>query len=243
MNNLQVVVNQGQRVLTTKQLAEVYGTDAKNVQMNFRNHQGRFVEGKHYYLLHSNELKEFKYRVNDIGLVGKNTSSLYLWTERGALRHAKILDTEKAWGVYEKLEDTYFRVKELEGVKKLSPLEQLKLQYEVLDDHDKRLANLESNMTIDFGQQKKLGDIAKRKAIEALGGTYKPAYKDKGIRTKVFSRVWRDLKDYFEVNSYRDTPKKDFERAKEHLENWQPQGKLLKEIEDCNNQVKLQEIC
>ena len=36
---------------------------------------------------------------------------LYLWTDRGAARHAKILDTDEAWEVYEELEDNYFNPK------------------------------------------------------------------------------------------------------------------------------------
>ena len=31
-----------------------------------------------------------------------------LWTERGAARHAKMLETDKAWDVFEQLEDSYF---------------------------------------------------------------------------------------------------------------------------------------
>jgi hypothetical protein len=30
-------------------------------------------------------------------------------TERGAARHAKMLDTDQAWEVFERLEDAYFR--------------------------------------------------------------------------------------------------------------------------------------
>ncbi|MDL9985518.1 hypothetical protein QS817_20565, partial [Providencia rettgeri] len=34
------------------------------------------------------------------------------WTERGAARHAKMLDTDNAWDVFEALEDFYFAKKE-----------------------------------------------------------------------------------------------------------------------------------
>ncbi len=37
---------------------------------------------------------------------------MYLWTEKGALLHAKSLNTNKAWKVYDYLVDFYFRVKE-----------------------------------------------------------------------------------------------------------------------------------
>ncbi|MDE5620138.1 MAG: hypothetical protein K2O29_09960 [Ruminococcus sp.] len=39
--------------------------------------------------------------------------TLYLWTESGALLHAKSLNTDKAWVVYEFLVDTYFRVQKI----------------------------------------------------------------------------------------------------------------------------------
>ena len=42
----------------------------------------------------------------------KYAKSLYLWTEKGALLHAKSLNTDKAWEVYDYLVDFYFRAKE-----------------------------------------------------------------------------------------------------------------------------------
>ena len=102
-----------QRIMTTGILAECYETEEKNIQMNFKRNSDRFVEGKHYYLLKGAELKEFKNLPTVSGLVDKRTPSLILWTEKGALRHAKILDTDKAWDVYEQLEDTYFHVREV----------------------------------------------------------------------------------------------------------------------------------
>ena len=66
------------------------------------------MPGKHYFKIEKNELREFKNRPETIGLVGKNARSLILWTERGAARHAKMLETDQAWDVFEKLEDCYF---------------------------------------------------------------------------------------------------------------------------------------
>lgn len=114
MKTLTPVEFNDQRILTTEQLAEVYGTEAKNIQMNFSNHRGQFYEGKHYFILQGEELNEFRLQVNDIGLqISPMARTLYLWTERGASRHCKILDTEKAWEQFDHLEDTYFRVKEM----------------------------------------------------------------------------------------------------------------------------------
>lgn len=124
-NNLFPVEFNDQRILTTEQLAEVYGTEAKNIRMNFANHKDQFVEGKHYYLLQGEELNEFKLQTNDIGArISPMARVLYLWTERGASRHCKILGTEKAWEQFDNLEDTYFRVKEQPKLcSRMDPLE------------------------------------------------------------------------------------------------------------------------
>lgn len=110
VNDKQIVAVEwnGERVITTAQLAEVYGTDVNNVQNNFANNKERFKEETHYYLLTGEELKKFKNLVNNIDLVAKKTSQLYLWTRRGASRHCKILDTDKAWQQFDCLEENYF---------------------------------------------------------------------------------------------------------------------------------------
>lgn len=104
----QVVEIKGIRVLTTEQLAKEYGTEAKTLQNNFAYNKPRYSEGKHYIELKGEELKRFK---TDHEIQGqfKHVRSLYLWTEKGALLHAKSLNTDKAWEVYDYLVDHYFR--------------------------------------------------------------------------------------------------------------------------------------
>ena len=99
-------------VLTTEQLANFYKTTTDNIKVNFNRNQDRFVEGKHYFKLEGQNLVTFKNCVTNSYLVQNNTSTLYLWTKRGAARHAKMLHTDKAWEVFEQLEDTYFAVQE-----------------------------------------------------------------------------------------------------------------------------------
>lgn len=112
MNKLIPLEFENQRIMTTKVLAEEFGTNEDNIKTNFNRNKERFIESKHYYKLEGQLLKEFKNSVTDSNLVGKNANSLTLWTDRGAARHAKILDTDEAWEVYEDLEETYFNVKE-----------------------------------------------------------------------------------------------------------------------------------
>lgn len=108
----QIVEVKGIRVLTSKQIAEAYQTTTDNIKTNFNANRNRFVEEKHYIALTGDELKVFKKQVRNPYLVANRASHLYLWTEKGALLHAKSLNTDKAWEVYDYLVDFYFRAKE-----------------------------------------------------------------------------------------------------------------------------------
>ncbi|EQB2253013.1 phage antirepressor KilAC domain-containing protein [Escherichia coli] len=107
---------QGVRVVTTETLDRGYGVDEANIRNNLSRNLDRFEEGKHYFLLTALKLREFKNRVTGSYSVGKNARSLTLWTERGAARMSKIVDTNEAWAFFEKLEDSYFRQKEQQPV-------------------------------------------------------------------------------------------------------------------------------
>ena len=111
MNELKIIEYQNQRVLLTSQLAESYETDRKVISNNFTRNKERYVEGKHYYLLQGESLKQFK-GCHQIDESMKSTSILYLWTERGAFLHAKSLNTDKAWEVYDSLVEHYFKSRE-----------------------------------------------------------------------------------------------------------------------------------
>ena len=121
-----------QRIMTTKLVAECYETEEVNIKTNFNRNKERFIEGKHYFKLVGEELKQFKMLVTDSNEVSNKTSVLYLWTDKGLLRHAKILDNDKAWEVYEILEDTYFKTQDIKQDIKQSfkgQYEQLKLEF------------------------------------------------------------------------------------------------------------------
>ena len=112
MSNLIPIEYQNRRILTSKQLAEFYGVKPIKIQQNYSNNKSKYVAGKHYHLLKGQELSEFKNSLENFEVVEKKTPSLMLWTETGALLHAKSLGTKEAWGVYEMLIDTYFRHKD-----------------------------------------------------------------------------------------------------------------------------------
>lgn len=107
IQELQPVTHKNIAVLTTDLLANFYQTEVKNIQQNYKRNEDKFIEGKHYFKLSSSELATLRPSLRGLQISTK-TRSLILWTERGAARHAKMLDTDQAWEVFEKLEDSYF---------------------------------------------------------------------------------------------------------------------------------------
>lgn len=107
-SNIPVLEWEGQRVITTAQLAEVYEASEKQIKQNFNNNKEHFQEEKHYFLLKGTELKTFANQVENFDPVCKHSTSLYLWTRRGASRHCKMLGTDKAWEQFDRLEENYY---------------------------------------------------------------------------------------------------------------------------------------
>ncbi|MDQ9306273.1 ORF6N domain-containing protein, partial [Escherichia marmotae] len=122
VNTLPAITHNQIPVITTELLAQLYGTEAINIQVNHTRNRERFIEGKHFFKIEGTELREFKNRLTDSKSVAKRARSLVLWTERGAARHAKMLETDQAWEVFEKLEDCYFSQKQ-PPAKQSSPTE------------------------------------------------------------------------------------------------------------------------
>lgn len=119
INNAQVsIVNfKSVPVVTTAMLAQFYATDTDNIKQNYNRNKERFIEGKHFFKIVGEELKNFvgdlKSLANSTVQISPKTRNLILWTERGAARHAKMLDTDQAWDIFEQLEDCYFHRQEI----------------------------------------------------------------------------------------------------------------------------------
>lgn len=264
MNNLQVVNKDGQsvtseikpveiggkRVLTTELLSQVYEVEPIRVQQGFNRNQDKFTEGKHYFRLTGEELKEFKANyLKDSNL--KYASELMLWTERGANRHCKILDTDKAWEQFDNLEETYFRVKENELppmtiedilIQNLQQMKDVKQQlnqvnYTALEakyasEENKEKLEEFPLFTID---SKELSKVVSKIAIKCLGGKGTPAYKE--LNRKVFSDIYKQVWREFDVTSCAAIKRKYLDDAKKFISEYKLPRALANEIEILNNQV------
>lgn len=119
--------------------------------------------------------------------------------------------------------------------KPMSIAEQIQLLALGNQNHEERIEKLENTMTIDYGQQKYIGDLVSSIVIAHLGGKESNAYKE--IGKKVFAECNRDIKTYFDVNARNNIPKLRFAEATEYVKNWHPCTNTVMCIRDCNAQM------
>lgn len=239
MNELQITELNGQRVLTTQQIADGYGTTNKVISNNFNNNRTRFEEGKHFILLVGEYLKEFLHSQN-LGTQNK-IRKLYLWTEKGALLHAKSLGTDEAWDMYDILVDTYFKVQE----EKQAPLtldQQIALLAQGNVNLNKKVEQIENSvldLTDRFGLPSNKAKVLQKKVASKVymftGGKYSNAHKKLGA--KVFREFYKDLNNRFDVVKYSDIPLSRYDEATEYLDMWQPSFNTTLEIRGLNSQT------
>ena len=241
MNELAVTEYKEIRVLTTQQIADAYGTNADVISRNFSNNKERYTEGKHYICLKGDELREAKANGKIYGLQ-QNANKFYLWTEKGAFLHAKSLNTDKAWEVYDHLVDTYFNRK-----KPLTTAEQIKLIAqgnmelgERVDKVEDKLSNLENDTPLYGCEIDEVQKHVRKKGVKVLGGKDSEAYRDGSVRSQVYSDIYNQLKrEYGCVSSYKSIKRKYGDDVHVFIDRYEPPTALSEQIRDCNAQVRI----
>lgn len=241
----------GQIVITTAQLAEVYETSKDNIKKNFANNKNRFEKGKHYILLTGDELKEFKNQVTESYLVAKSTSQLCLWTRRGASRHCKILGTDKAWEQFDYLEENYFdrgpaklvltteqQIQLLaQGNVELSKrIDTVQSKTETLEE---RFNHFEQDLPLFPHEADSVSAAVKKRVVEVLGGKDSNAYHNRSISQKAFIDAYRNLKRNFDVSTYKSIKRNQIDTALRIAMDYEPPLFLEEQIRDCNAQIQL----
>lgn len=240
MNDLTVTEYRDIRVLTTQQIAELYGADAQVLTNNFNRNKDRYVEGKHYICLTGDDLRE--YRAKNQNDVLPNANKFYLWTEKGAFLHAKSLNTDKAWEVYDHLVDTYFnRKKPMSTAEQIQILAQGNIELEhKIDSVDKDLQEFKREMPLLAIECQQITEAKNRKVVPLLGGKDANAYKNASLRGKVYRDLEGQLRREFGVSSYKAIHRNQTDKALEIISEYELPLCLEEQISDENAQMTIQ---
>ena len=243
MNKLQITEYKSIRVLTTQQIAEAYGSDTRVISNNFNRNKERYIEGKHYICLEDGEKREFvdHHQIDD---GSKKASKLYLWTEKGAFLHAKSLNTDTAWEVYDRLVDNYFekpKAVPMTTDQKIQLLAQGNVELtEKVNSIDKDLQEFKQDMPLLALECQRITWAKNNKIVPLMGGKSSPAYRNRSLRTKVYKDLDKQLKREFGVDTYKAIKRNQCNLAVKIIEAYKLPMFLKEEIDAENAQMSFE---
>ena len=222
--------------IDSREVAEMIDMRHDNLMKKIRNYQR---------ILDSSKLRSQDFFVPSTYVNNQNKEQpCYLLTKKGREMVANKLTGEKGVIFTAKYVN---RFEEMEKQIKIPKTDReilllsVKVQEETAQRVDKlemKVNGLENTLTIDHGQQLKLQSICKSRIISLLGGKDTPAYKE--LSKQLFSFIWRDFKQYFNISSYRDCLITDFENAVNYLKTWTSDNNMKLKIDLVNSQTRLE---
>lgn len=229
----------GELVVTSRQVAEDFGKEHKNVVRAIENLTAQNSAVKNIMIE-----SKFEHRGNEYTeyLLTRDGFSLLVMGFTGS----KALEWKlKYIEAFNQMEQA---IKKRHS-KPLSAMDQLRLQYQVLGEHeekiikiDNKIDNLENNMPLFNVECKELQALVRKKGIEVLGGKGSQAYKNNSLRGKVYADIQHELKREFQVTRYEAIKRCQLIKAREIIADYKVPFMLKDEIIEVNNQLDFQEV-
>lgn len=103
---------EGQKVILAKTIAEIHKMKIGNINQRINDNRKRFKDGID--IIDLNTANVFKDFIQENNLLTSNrTKNIYLLSERGYAKLIKIMDTDLAWEIHDKLMDEYFTMRKI----------------------------------------------------------------------------------------------------------------------------------
>lgn len=125
-----------------------------------------------------------------------------------------------------------------------SPMQLLELEFAAIKEVDskveavnKDLQEFKQDMPILGIEIDKITSAVKTKGVNVLGGKESNAYKDRSLRSKVYSDIYRELKRRFGVTTYKAIKRSQADIAVTIIQNYELPIILEEQIVDYNNQM------
>lgn len=172
---------------------------------------------------------------------------IYILSERGYAKLIKIMDTDLAWEVHDRLIDEYFTYRDyFENLSK--ELKAIIVVDQRVTAVEKRVDYLEKDIPLYGSEADELSKNVKKKGVSVLGGKRSNAYKDNKLRSEVYSDIYNQIKREFGLydnngkpTTYKALKRRYFNDALEIVDNYAPPKYLEEKIYDYNSQLNIEE--
>lgn len=210
MNNL-VFINNGKTVTDSLTVAEVFGKEHKHVMRDIRN------------LGCSKEFSQSNFGLTSYQDSMNRTLSKYIITEQGFAVLAMGYTGKEAMRFKEQYIAEFERMREqLNHKLPSSPLKALMQathnilasQELIVERMDEIEGKLESQITLDSGQQRRLQKAVSTKVYSIAT--------DQEERSKLYRQLYKEIKDRWGVPSYKDVLRQDMQGVLQYIAAWVP---------------------
>lgn len=233
----------------------IKSTELVEIINDFRKQEGNKTELQHYDFM--KKIKKELETLKNIGIEGQGnfSESSYInlqnkkqpcfeLTRDGML---EMLNSESAFVRFKTIE--YINKLEKKVKKPLSSMDTLRLQYQVLEEHEGKLNrldikvdDLENNMPLFNVECKEIQALVRKTGMRILGGYHSKAYKDNSLRGKVYADIQHELRREFGVRRYEAIKRCQIEKAKEIISNYKAPTVLKDQIVALNNQISMEVV-
>lgn len=239
----------GRKCISDKTIAEIHGMEMRNVRARITDNIKRFKENVDVIDLAQRAcgistlelLLSLGYAKQSI----TQAEHIYILSERGYAKLIKIMDSDLAWEVHDRLMDEYFTYRDI--LQNISP------DLQAIIMHDKKIQRIElevkevnqdlqefkRNLPLLPADADEVKAEVNKVAVRCLGGKESDAYKDKTLWHKVYWDIYNELKRQFEVSQYKYIRQSQKTTAVNVIRGYQLPIALKEQIEDCNAQINI----
>lgn len=248
---------QGLAVLNKNEIVTMTSVELVDLINKFREEEGNANIKQHKTLMR--DIRNEVIALREVGIINENNFVPVNYTDtKGEQRPCykmnksgimQMLNKESALVRYKTqqyIEGLENRLKQ--PSKMLSPMQLLKLQYEALEEQGQKIEEVKEDLK-DFKDDiplftiecEEISKAVQRVGTKLLGGHGSNVYKNRSIRAKVYSDIYRQLKREFGVNSYKAIKRKYLSEALDIVEKYNLTIALKEQMDMIYNQLTLRE--
>lgn len=244
---------EGKKAMLVKDIAVIHGRQSSRINERINENRKRFKDGLDIIDLlgvglTDTEIKKYGFTQQAVNSYRGRNGNIYLLSERGYFKLLKILEDEKAWDIYDQFVDGYFNMREKNQVA-TDPMSILKLTFEALEGQQQAIEEIKSdvqdlreNTPLFAIECDEISTAVKRQGVILLGGKQSNAYRDRGLRGKVYRDIYNQLYREFGVKSHKAIKRCHLNVAVKIVEEYTLPIVLSEEISFVNAQMDFTEM-
>ncbi|MEB9222469.1 ORF6C domain-containing protein [Bacillus cereus] len=240
---------EGKKAMLVKEIAGIHEKEVKHINLRINENRSRFKDG-----IDIVDLKVSPFGGPSLEQLGftkqsiANSKNIYILSERGYAKLLKILEDDTAWELYDQFVDGYFNMREQKQIP-TDPMSILKLTFDVLEGQKQELQHIKSdvkdlreNAPLFAVECDEISNAVKRHGVTLLGGKQSNAYRNRGLRVKVYRDIYNQLYREFGVTSHKAIKRGHLELASKIVKEYKLPIVLGEEIAFVNSQINMAEV-